>query len=563
MSRSEPRDRDFESDVQSVTPVDWSWVFRLVEGVGDVHTSSLSSCALVLINTPLPEQRLCRLWSLTDFHILADGAANRLHRMCPNLVPDVVVGDFDSAEPDVLHAYKLKGARIRHITEQDSTDLGKALAVASDAGCTKVVVAGQFAGVDGRLDHTFGIVTTMCEYSNMEILVVAGDCYMTLLQSGEHTLLVPFADSHPYCGVVPIGEPCSAISTTGLVWNMEDARMEFGGLVSACNRLDPKAGGVVRVRISSPVVWCCTLPTRTPALVRGAFTYVGIDFDGTLAPDTCSAIFHCALEGAEDRARAQVAWESLLHSYESAVATEVPEMLPHTSLPDFEQGRFTEWLEEMTAFDARENARLEESGVLSGATGSSLRRGGEKVVLAQGALQVLLPLMARGVAEVVSASWSSELLEASLALAMVGRGVRPPNVCANRLLPQRSKGCTQDEAVSSGSVAWRIRTASDKARVVADRRALLGPPVAYIGDSVNDLGALVEADVGIVLGTNSRLRNAIDRFGIHCKFIKDLEDPAGTCGNAEVCPRKVLYFADSWEEVGLALLGSGYELDAK
>lgn len=40
--------------------------------------------------------------------IVVDGAANELHDLLPELVPDLITGDFDSILPNVLQYYRDK-----------------------------------------------------------------------------------------------------------------------------------------------------------------------------------------------------------------------------------------------------------------------------------------------------------------------------------------------------------------------------------------------------------------------------------------------------------------------
>mmetsp|Transcript_84097 Transcript_84097/g.238572 ORF Transcript_84097/g.238572 Transcript_84097/m.238572 type:complete len:257 (-) Transcript_84097:48-818(-) len=243
----------------------WEWVADFLLdaggcGPGPAADPAGPCVALVMINTPLSEPRLRQLWALTKYHICADGAANRLNKSCPDLLPDFIVGDLDSATPDVLQTYKSRGVEVLDLShDQDSTDLEKALAVVKGRKFDKIVVAGAFAGVDGRLDHTFGIANTLFLNPDMDIAVVGDDCFMFLLGPGEHTIVVPHAAGAPHCGLVPIGKACTSISTTGLRWNMTDQPMEFGGLVSVCNRVDPAAaGGRVWVKADTHVLWTCS-----------------------------------------------------------------------------------------------------------------------------------------------------------------------------------------------------------------------------------------------------------------------------------------------------------------
>lgn len=143
--------------------------------------------------------------------------------------------------------------------DQDTTDLEKALAVTREKGCEQVFVTGRFAGVSGRLDHTFGIANSIYLNSYLKVAVVGDDSLMILLSPGEHTIVVSEAATAPYCGLIPIGEPCESISTSGLKYNMSDTDMRFGGLISTCNQVDPSSGGLVWVKTSSHVLWICTL----------------------------------------------------------------------------------------------------------------------------------------------------------------------------------------------------------------------------------------------------------------------------------------------------------------
>ena len=62
-------------------------------------------------------------------------------------------------------------------------------------------------------------------------------------------------------GLLPVGTGCNAVSTTGLAWNWEQQRVEFGGMISSSNRCTP--GTAVVVDTSHPIIWTAeySLPT--------------------------------------------------------------------------------------------------------------------------------------------------------------------------------------------------------------------------------------------------------------------------------------------------------------
>ena len=74
------------------------------------------------------------------------------------LVPDVIVGDFDSVDPAVLAFYR----KMEHIVwevhqpEKDDTDTELALKRAMAMGAGEIVILGA---TGGRLDHMIGKYT--------------------------------------------------------------------------------------------------------------------------------------------------------------------------------------------------------------------------------------------------------------------------------------------------------------------------------------------------------------------------------------------------------------------
>ncbi|CAE7382198.1 TPK1, partial [Symbiodinium necroappetens] len=60
---------------------------------------------------------------------------------------------------------------------------------------------------------------------------------------GRHRL-GGFAAPPSSCGLVPLGGPVKA-STKGLQWDVEDADLEWGGLISTSNCLDSNGDGFV------------------------------------------------------------------------------------------------------------------------------------------------------------------------------------------------------------------------------------------------------------------------------------------------------------------------------
>ncbi|CAK0815823.1 unnamed protein product [Prorocentrum cordatum] len=78
---------------------------------------------------------------------------------------------------------------------------------------------------------------------------------MAVLEGGvRHVLPVRGLAGRP-CGLVPIDGPCRA-STAGLRWDVQDAELRFGALVSTSNAVE---GAEVEVYATGPLLWTLAL----------------------------------------------------------------------------------------------------------------------------------------------------------------------------------------------------------------------------------------------------------------------------------------------------------------
>jgi thiamine pyrophosphokinase len=151
-----------------------------------------------------------------DLVVAADSGVG--HALDLGLVPDVVVGDFDSAEPEHVERAVAAGARVdRHPVDKDMTDLELALHTARQLGAASVTVLG--AG-GGRLDHLLAnlLLVTHDEFASLAIDAIAGDAIVTVVR-GTRTLR---GAPGGIVTLLPIGGPATGVSTSGLRWHLTD-----------------------------------------------------------------------------------------------------------------------------------------------------------------------------------------------------------------------------------------------------------------------------------------------------------------------------------------------------
>ncbi|XP_050034132.2 thiamine pyrophosphokinase 1 [Dermacentor andersoni] len=232
--------------------------------------------ALVVLNQPLSVQNtafLKKVWSKASVKICVDGGADRFRTAMATcteeLTPDYVTGDFDSVTKETLEYYKSKGSKVMHTPDQDHSDFTKALAILGENTCLKVppvkldwvlAICGSF----DRMDHMMSAFNTLYESDKLldgtPVCLLLENSLTWLLGKGQHRILTPPHLTGSWCGLIPLGAPCTSVTTTGLKWNLDHSEMSFGKLISTSNAFD--GSEVVTVETNGPLIWTMELQSR-------------------------------------------------------------------------------------------------------------------------------------------------------------------------------------------------------------------------------------------------------------------------------------------------------------
>jgi thiamine pyrophosphokinase len=210
-----------------------------------MHGDEAGPTVLVLAGgDPVDEQLRRRLPPYATV-IAADSGLEQAARL--GLVVDIVVGDLDSVDADLLAAAERAGATIeRHPAAKDHTDLELAVLTAGRLGAARVVVLGVWGG---RIDH---------ELANLLLLGAPEYASLHLEAIGSEGRVVAVHDRVELAGapgdivtLLAVGQPAHGVRTDGLVYPLRGETLEPGSTRGVSNEL---IGTRATVEVESGVV---------------------------------------------------------------------------------------------------------------------------------------------------------------------------------------------------------------------------------------------------------------------------------------------------------------------
>ena len=284
-----------------------------------------------------------------------------------------------------------------------------------------------------------------------------------------------------------------------------------------------------------------------------------VDFDDTCTEgDTISRIVHAAIESCqhdeEEMGKRRELYDSLLQDY----VTLRQEIFDQFSISNAASHREIsavdvkgkEWLKDVLStlsdFDMDRNRAAVESKLVAGVTVESLGRASEDISLKPGCVETIEWAISYGYHVVVlSVNWSAHMIRTTLDRngLLTINGMESPQ-------PSHAIRVIANEVETDGFIHQRCQSANDKVRLLNEMKTMF-PTSVYVGDSVTDAGALLEASLGIILGENDSILRILKLGGVH---VVPLEEKNG---DNNVLGGDILYQTQSWVSIQEALKKMG------
>ena len=197
-------------------------------------------CVIVAAGQILDYERAKSFLQSGDFFIFCDGGLS--HAGGLGVKPDLVVGDFDSCEPDDLEWWKERCEIVRLPREKDDTDTLFAVKLALERGFSDFLLLGAMGG---RFDHALGNVSILLYLHRLGKHAVLLDDYSEMQIVGSEPVYIE--DKCSYFSVLTVAGDVSGVNIKNAKYPLENASLSADFQLGISNEVLP--GKVAEVSV--------------------------------------------------------------------------------------------------------------------------------------------------------------------------------------------------------------------------------------------------------------------------------------------------------------------------
>lgn len=179
-----------------------------------------------------------------DYVICADHGLEAAHKT--GLIPDLLVGDFDSVDKEVFSIYEAREdvEIVRFRPEKDDTDTELALHMAMERKPEEILVFGAFGT---RLDHTLANIGLLRQTLEKGIRTILWDTHNKIYMVDRECHIRKNEAFGDFITLLPFGGNAEGVTLKGFKYLLHDAVMYSGSSLGVSNELTEEEG-VIQVK---------------------------------------------------------------------------------------------------------------------------------------------------------------------------------------------------------------------------------------------------------------------------------------------------------------------------
>lgn len=165
----------------------------------------------------------------SEIVICADSGANHLFKY--NIIPNVLIGDFDSISAEVLETFRNEGCIIETFPpEKDFTDTEIAIDYAIRKGYTIITLLGA---TGSRLDHVYGNIALLKKYAEKDYKIKILDDNNEIMYSRENLIL--YGESGNLFSLYAYGSQVEGLNVKGAKYELENYTLPIESSLGTSN----------------------------------------------------------------------------------------------------------------------------------------------------------------------------------------------------------------------------------------------------------------------------------------------------------------------------------------
>ena len=187
--------------------------------------------ALIFGGADISDYSFCRKYIENSLIICCDAGIKHAKNL--GIMPDVIVGDFDSADKEVLDYFKEQNIDFKQYPcKKDETDMELGIDEAISSGCNEIIIT---AGIGSRMDHTLANFQLLFNILKQGIQAKIVNEFNEVWLIDKKAVIT--GKKGDIVSLIPMTQEVKGVTTTGLEYPLNNDTLFFGSRLLAVSNV--------------------------------------------------------------------------------------------------------------------------------------------------------------------------------------------------------------------------------------------------------------------------------------------------------------------------------------